>query len=331
VREGHRFGVLSTIVLVLAAAIAAAPDFAVSNQGSTSIIPTLEATPLPELAGGSNVTGGGGNWQAGIVLSGRTREAAGPWKACVWSIVSEWPWNRFDLPSLNATLSSGALIAGLAPSDSDTVIVAAGFSYLTQNSMKPIVWHKSMNDTQWTTTPLPTLAGLEGAVLSIIDDEGSVQGILGEESNDLVGWSSATGPVDKAVLWTPGGDGGWVVRMLLHYAPGLPGRAHDGFVSAAEETTVCGWALSSEGDTSAVLWKKSTAAWTMTALPLLEGGTQGMANSIFGDGGHDLVGWSENAAGEHRGVLWYYDGVWHIEELDQPVGFVQSVPILGDS
>jgi hypothetical protein len=166
-------------------------------------------------------------------------------------------------------------------------------------------------------------------VLSILGEE--VDDILGEEPNDLVGWSSATGPVEKAVLWSRDGSGEWAVRLLSHYAPSLPGRALDGFVPVPGDTFICGWAQDAEGDTNAVVWQKSTGPWTRTELPLLPGGTQGMANSVLGEEPNDsFFGWSENALGEHRAVRWYYDGGWQVEELGQLVGCSQSAGILGE-
>ena len=61
-----RFVLFIAVGVLLAAAIALVPDPTTSEEASPADWPNFEATPLPELAGGSRATGGAGNLQKGL-------------------------------------------------------------------------------------------------------------------------------------------------------------------------------------------------------------------------------------------------------------------------
>jgi hypothetical protein len=259
-----------------------------------------------------------------LTAAGQTREFGGPWQACVWAWQDAQPSSGpplETLPSLDATRNSSAGYVAMIPLP--YWLLAAGYSYDTSGYKKPIVWTRSENDTSWTSQQLPTFAGDEGEVISGCGVSGTV----------LVGSSTAYAGVERAAIWTPSGPTAWASHMLLHFAADEAGRALDGFVSAASETTVCGWARTTGGDTTAVVWTRGTGPWIWTSLPLLPGGNQGMAvsilgeesNDLVGEEGDDIVGWSEDSTGGRRAVRWYRDGTWHVEELAGLTGFDQSV------
>jgi hypothetical protein len=258
--------------------------------------------------------------------AGQTRVSGGPWRACVWSWqgpLPPWWLDMQALPPLDVTRGSKANSVDMFDLP-DTMFIAVGYSYDSSTLQKPILWSRPPSDTTWVSHQLPTLLGLEGEALRCAD-----HGPWGDpHMGPIVGWSSTAESVEKAVIWTPNGSGGWALRVLSHYGIYRPGRAHSAFVSMKSDTTICGWAESTSGDTTAVIWRESMGTWVRTALPLLPGGTQGMAlrlvgeegDDLMGEEGDDILGWSENSLGERCAVHWYEDGVWIVEEMTELPG-----------
>lgn len=322
---------VSLLVCAAALSIAATPGVC---KKKTAL---YEAIPLEQWSGGSMINAVNSfdldDVQWLTIGVGQTRMIGGPWRACVWSWQDpEPPWWPYlqALPVLDVTRESKANSVDMFDLP-DTMFIAVGYSYDSSALQKPILWSRPRSDTTWSSQQLPTLAGLEGEVLRC-----SGYGDWGDpHMGPIVGWSSTTESVEKAVLWTPNASGGWALRVLSHYATSRPGRAHSAFVSMESDTTICGWAESTGGDTTAVIWRKSMGAWVRTALPLLPGGTQGMAlrlmgeegDDLVGEEGDDIVGWSENSLGERCAVHWYDDGGWIIEEMTELPGKTGSVAL----
>lgn len=298
-------------------------------------LPVFEAMQLPDQSGGAVMLSAViplliGEEFAGqpgelLLCSGSTREAGGPWKACVWDIDANLSMANISVlsvigtvPPLDETKNSGASDIGLSISDGESLVVVVGYAYDALDRIQPVRWSRQANSMTWMSKRLPTLSG----------DSGEAMGVVAGVADlvYMVGYCSGVS-AEKAVIWTDNGAGGWAVRPLPHAGPGFAGRARDGFVSALAGSLVWGWTESALADTIPVVWDNSGGGWTRTPLPLLPGGAEGMVLNHEWDldsGTYGLTGWSENSLGDRQAVRWYNDSGWQVEALGILAGYDMS-------
>jgi hypothetical protein len=329
-RRCSRSALVVVVSCLIGVRLLAVPDTAECRK--TAGPPRLEVYSLPTGTGGGVVYDMTMDRRSKIYAAGQTWDYGAAPVACVWKYIEDCSAGCAyeELPSLDATKAAAAKditsiieITGEGP---DTSLVAVGYSYDSLNRIHPMWWVRDVSGDVWTYQELPTLAGAEGSAV------GKVWWPTHPDDEDLTafGWSEGVA-TDKAVIWTDNGSGGWAIRTLPHNGPGYAGCVLDGKGGDAADTLLCGWTESALADTVPVVWQNSGGGWTKTELPMLSGGTQGMAHSIVNHQGPNMlvVGESENSLGERRAVRWYYDGGWQVEALDQLAAFSQSVGILG--
>jgi hypothetical protein len=190
--------------------------------------------------------------------------------------------------------------------------------------MKPVLWSWDPEDSSSSgPVELPTLAGGEGQILSLSD--------IVVLAQVRAGVSETAMGVDKAVVWTQE-DSEWVIKVLPHYGPGLPGMCYDLAPDDSLYNWACGWVQDAESNRIPTVWRPTVGGenWDRLALPPLEGGSNGEACSFFWDGIVNIsaCGWSETAGGDHHAALWRSTNggqSWSVTDLGTLSGMTNSI------
>lgn len=122
-------------------------------------------------------------------------------------------------------------------------------------------------------------------------------------NNDIVGFSQNAAGVQQGVIWEPNGPLSWTMTAL----PSLGGNSIAWNVN--DSKVVVGV---SGTNPTAVRWQLVGGVWQITALPTLSSNAS-TAYAINNPG--DIVGFSQDAAGMQRAVVWSADGIHDLQQL----------------